>query len=319
MQLKESLSAFHAPNSVENVCMEHPNVALTPELMAEIEPPLAAARRRLGHACPSEFSFANLYLFRAAHRYRYHPGHWPFISGVTYDGATHALPLFDPAEAPAAALAELLAGHDCIYPVAAADLARLDQCVFDARAARDDADYLYPARQFVDYRGARLRKKRQAVRSMLADREIASRALSSATLDDALAVLQVWMHDKGKARGEADEAACREALLNAAAFGLSGQVFYASGDPAGFILTQSFAAQTAVVRFAKGTAACVGIYPYMFQAHCSEAGDALEWLNFEQDLGNPNFRQTKLSFEPAALLDKFRVFLRPCGGSLARV
>lgn len=307
MQLKESLSVFRATNSVENAGMDTMGVALTSDLMTEIEPHLSAVRRRLGRACPSEFSFANLYFFRAAHRYRYCAGRWPFVSGITYDGATHALPLFVLAEAPATVLAELLASHDCIYPVAAADLVDLDPTVYVANAERNDADYLYPAGQFVEYRGARLRKKRQAVSALLAEREIASRALSPATLGGALAVLDIWMRDKVKSADEADIAACREALVEANAFGLSGRVHYANGIPAGFILTQAFGENTAVVRFAKGIATCDGIYPYMFQEYCVEAGGAIKWLNFEQDLGIPNFRQTKLSFEPAILLEKYRV------------
>jgi hypothetical protein len=53
----------------------------------------------------------------------------------------------------------------------------------------------------------------------------------------------------------------------------------------------------------------------LFQHHAcagaGRAGAALAWLNFEQDLGLPNFRRTKMSYQPAALLPKFRARLRP--------
>jgi hypothetical protein len=36
----------------------------------------------------------------------------------------------------------------------------------------------------------------------------------------------------------------------------------------------------------------------------------VQWLNFEQDMGLANFRRSKLSYQPSALISKFRVRLR---------
>ncbi len=44
----------------------------------------------------------------------------------------------------------------------------------------------------------------------------------------------------------------------------------------------------------------------MFHHFCT-ARPEVQWLNFEQDLGLPNFRQTKQSYQPEALLDKCRL------------
>ena len=46
----------------------------------------------------------------------------------------------------------------------------------------------------------------------------------------------------------------------------------------------------------------------MFQHFCT-AMPEVQWLNFEQDLGLANFRRTKLSYQPSALIPKFRVHL----------
>jgi hypothetical protein len=43
----------------------------------------------------------------------------------------------------------------------------------------------------------------------------------------------------------------------------------------------------------------------------------VDWLNFEQDMGLANFRRTKLSYRPVALLSKFRVRLREPNGVIA--
>ncbi len=291
-----------------------PGVPLSPDLMARIEPKLAARRARLGKDCISELSFSNFYLFRAAHRYRYFPGDWPHIAGQTYDGARHVTPLFDPATAPAEVLAELLAGCDCLYPLAAAEVALLDPQRFVWSSARDDADYLYASHSFREYAGIALRKKRQGVAQLQTKHSLTNESLSTATHDEALKILQGWMRDKGKQPGEADESACTQALANADRFGLEGWLFRADGEPAGFVLAQRLAPDTMAMRFAKGLDAYSGIYPHMFQACCRYWGDAVAWLNFEQDLGNVNFRRTKLSFQPERLLEKFRVHLRTPAG-----
>ena len=282
-------------------------------LAAEIEPALSVRRARLGKDCISELSFSNFYLFRDAHGYRYFGGDWPHIVGVTYDGAVHITPLFNMAAAPPEVLVSLLDGRNCFYPLAAAEVEALDPERFVCQSHRDDSDYLYSAQIFLDYAGTPLRKKRQAVSQLEANHSLTCTRLSALNINDACYVLREWMADKQKQPGEADEMACKEALINATAFGLEGWVFHANGAPAGFTLAQSLATNVMAMRFAKGLVAYPGIYPWMFQACCRQWEGRVGWLNFEQDLGIPNFRRTKLSFEPASLLEKFRVRLRNAG------
>ena len=284
---------------------------------AEIEPRLAVLRRQLGSAALSEYAFANLYLFRTAHAYRYLPGPYPCVSGLTYDGVRHLLPLFDLAAAPAAAMAQLLADHHCFFPLAAATVARLDPALYNWTALPEDADYLYPAENFRDYRGDSLRKKRGQLRQLLAAHGVVCQPLDAARRSDALRVLQGWMQAKGKGRGEADEAACGEALHLAQRFALDGEIYYAGDQPIGFLLAQSLAPGLVVMRFAKGDDAYPGIYPYMFHDFCLRRAGRVDWLNFEQDLGLANFRKTKRSYRPSAQLAKFRVHVG-AGGDQGR-
>lgn len=289
--------------------MSDEGLPLTLALCGEIEPRLRALRAACGDQALSDYAFSNLYLFRHAHAYRYLPGALPCIKGITYDGASHLLPLFDPGQATADQLAELLSGHDCLFPVAEPMLACLDPGRFCWSDLAADADYVYPAENFRSYRGELLRKKRNLMRQLLATSTIVARPMTDDTVGDALAVLDAWLRDKDKHAGDADDSACREALRQHAQHGLEGQVYYADGVPAGFFLAQPFSPAVAVMRFAKGNDAYKGIYQYMFHHYCiSRPG--LQWLNFEQDLGMANFRQTKRSYQPSAMLRKFRVRLR---------
>lgn len=279
------------------------------EHQIEIDERLACLREGLGERTLSDFAFSNLYLFRHAHAYHYLPGPYPCVAGATYDGSRHLLPLFDLARAPHAVLGTLLDGYDCFFPVAGETAARLDRDRFTLVASADDGDYLYAAKNFRSYSGELLRKKRNLMRQLLDTTRVQAHELTDERWDDALRVLACWMRDKGKAAGEADQRACEEALLYSDRFGFDGTVYYADGEPIGFLIAQRLSASVAVMRFAKGIDARKGIYQYMFHHYCSGA-NGVEWVNFEQDLGLPNFRQTKRSYQPCALLDKFRVSIK---------
>ncbi len=160
------------------------------------------------------------------------------MSGRTYDGTRHLMPLFAPADAPSEVLRGLLEGHDCLYPVARRDADALPSKAFSLSDSPDDADYLYAATQFADYPGRALAAKRNQVRQLLTSHVLSAEPFSEAWVAAGREMLRGWMLQKGKAEGEADEAACIEALDHAARFGLEGFIHFANGMPAGFVLAQ---------------------------------------------------------------------------------
>jgi hypothetical protein len=283
---------------------------LTLALREPIEAALTRLREGSAEQCLSDHAFSNLYLFRDAHDYRYLPGDWPCISGRAYDGTRHLMPLFAVQDAPLDVLRQLLEGHDCLYPIAQRHAEMLPPSQFRPWSSADDADYLFEARQFIDYPGRALARKRNQVRQLLATCVPRSVLFGVEAADAARQVLRGWMAQKGKAHGEADETACIEAIANAAVFGLEGFVHFAGDQPVGFVLAQELQPGVFVMRFAKGLDSHVGIYPYMFQHFCRHFARPVRWLNFEQDMGLPGFRRSKRSYGPAGLISKLRVALR---------
>jgi hypothetical protein len=281
---------------------------LDPSLKGVIESRLVALREPFGERALSDYSFGNLYLFRTAHDYRYLPGPLPCISGRTYDGISHLLPLFDMRSICARQLETLLGARQCFFPLPAEVVSELDTTRFRCNEVRDDSDYLYPAAQFLDYDSAGLRAKRGFTRRLMGMHHIRCEPIDARTRPDALAVLAGWFEDKGRSPGEADGDACRQALLGISESDvLSGFIYFAGDAPAGFLLVEELNPGVGAVRFAKGRRTFEGIFPYMFQDLCRKRADTLRWLNFEQDLGLANFRKSKLSYRPSALLSKFRV------------
>lgn len=256
--------------------------------------------------CLSEYSFTNLWLYRREHRYRFTDGPWPCISGLTYDGVHHAMPLFPLESAPPEVLDDLLRTHDCLYPVPQSQVLQLSPARYPSVSQRDDADYLYPADQFRHYRGALLHKKRNLMNQLLKSHRVQAQPYGVGWHAQALMVLNGWMQDKGKPAGSADAQPCMDALAEAEALGLQGFGYTVDGEPGGFVLAEALQPGVYAMRFAKSRHHFKGLAQYMFHHFCLERAEAT-WLNFEQDLGLLNFRQTKQSYQPQALLDKFRV------------
>jgi hypothetical protein len=285
-------------------------VPLSPSLLPWLDELLAPLREGTAEQCLSDWSAGNLYLFRRVHDYRLHQGEFAYLSGHTYDGTAHVMPLFDLDKAPASVVADLALDARCLYPVSEAQKSRLDPERFRFSTSRDDADYLYPADNFRFYRGSMLGKKRNLMKQLLAAHVVRAQPFSPACRDTAAHVLKTWMDDRGKGEGEADHLACLEALEHAHLLGLEGFVFLSDDEPAGFLLAEEMQPGVFVIRFAKGIDRFKGIAQYMFHHFCTAFHRPVRWMNFEQDMGLENFRRTKASYQPAGLLSKYRVFLR---------
>ena len=290
-----------------------PGASLTLAHQRDVEFALSALPRGQPEQTLSDTTFSNLYLFRRVHDYRYLPGLLPCISGRSYDGVAHLLPLFDLAKAPLAELRILLRHFSdeshFFFPLSSEQVQDLNPEIFEWTASRDDADYVYPAEQFWGYRGSVLHKKRNLVSQLMASHAVSAQPYEEVYFEDARSVLKNWMTAKGKAAGEADELACLEALEQAQTLGLQGFLYRVDGEVAGFVLAQTLASGVWVMRFAKGLDHIKGLYQHMFQHFC-QARPEVQWLNFEQDMGIANLRKTKLSYQPALLLPKYRVRLR---------
>jgi hypothetical protein len=281
-------------------------VELTLDLLQRLGPALAARLVGLGHHAPADLTASNLWLFRRAHDYRFVDGDWPVVTGRSYDGQAHAIPLFAPMTAPAGVIDRLLASHGALFPLTQREADVLARKGYAITSNRDDSDYVYTAETFRSYPGRALQYKRSLVAQFTSRHRVRTQVYSAALEPDAVAVLEGWMRDKGKASGDADDLPCREALAHAAELGLKGLLVEADGEPAGFLLGEQLQPAVWVIRFAKGLARFNGVAQFLFQQFALHPPSRCEWMNFEQDLGLANFRRTKLSYGPALLPQKWR-------------
>lgn len=267
----------------------------------------------------SEFSFANLYLFRAAHDYRLSRlGGLLLITARGYDGGLYAFPPWGvgDVEEGARKLAAHLAAEGStprIYPVPGALVERFFSLPnWDATNDRDGADYVYSVEKLARLEGGIYHKKKNRLNKYL--REVGD-SYSYAPLDDSnagecLALARGWCEERcdiSRPSTFLETEAAVEALTLRRELGLSGGVILARGRVEAYCLGEELNPETFVVHFEKGIPGLDGPAQAINRDFCRFLAGRYKYVNREQDLGDPGLRQAKESYNPEFLAEKFVV------------
>lgn len=259
----------------------------------------------------SEYSFANLYLFRKQHDYKLvHYGEHVFLRGVTYDGARYMMPFSRIPDIGEPLLRELMKEGVSLFPISEEDLRYFDPAVYTFSFNDDDSDYIYTREKILTLPGRYLHKKRNLIKQYRSLYQYEDKGYSCELENDAKIALDKWFELGGQPIEDTDYVACTEALEHCDCLKLSGQVYYADGEPSGFLLGEVLNQNTFVIHFAKGVTTYKGIYSHMYNSMAASLPDKFEFLNFEQDLGKESLRQAKSTYKQDKLLRKYRVNLK---------
>lgn len=254
----------------------------------------------------SEFTFANLYLFRNRYRYRVSADPLTFIISGEKEGKKFFMtPCASPGKQ---VLEELFKTHDywkniseSILETERENLESLGICITEDR---DNFDYLYFRKDLAELAGKKYHKKRNlisAFNNAYPDHD--AKFMTADLTGDAMKVLEKWREDK---KEEGDYTAALEALELYGLLNLRGLIFYVNGKPAGWCLGESVAkGRVFAVHFEKALDGYKGIYQYMNQAFAASIPRFFTWINREQDLGDPGLRQAKETYRPWGFVKKY--------------
>jgi len=252
----------------------------------------------------SELTFANIYLFRHAHRYRVAQLEGDHVLIVGEDAEPFfILPFGLP---PRQTLGELFARYHvakCCSPSQAEQLAGMGYRVWEDR---DNFDYVYRREDMVNLSGRKFHRKKNLVNLFLRSNVCTAKPLLSEYATDALRILETWRQQQ---ETPGDYEAAREALEKMEQLQLCGGIFYVNGEPAAYSLGEELArGRMWVTHFEKAVddERYKGIYQYVNQAFVSVLPDKYELINREQDLGDPGLRQAKESYKPVGFVKKYR-------------
>jgi hypothetical protein len=260
----------------------------------------------------SEFSFANLYLFRLAHAYSVTMvGNALVLLGRGYGGEPYFLPpLTGNIEG---ALLRLFAEGATLY---GADEIFIRSYLLDKEVEmendRDNFDYLYLRHDLAEVPGNRFHKKKNRINYFVSRHSHAVIPFEKKYLDGCLELLAEWrrVHAEIENRSVALEAdATEEALQMAVTLGLEGLVVMVEGKVKAFTLGERLNSETSVCHFEKGDPFLDGIYQLIDREFSRLLFTDCTYVNREQDLGIMSLRKSKLSYHPVELVKKYRVRL----------
>jgi hypothetical protein len=282
-------------------------IALYPDcsqISLDIRPDLHPRFRTLKEGI-SEFTFANIYLFREKHNYGVSAlsDGLVVICGRDGDAPFFMLPFGLPDEA---VLRELFGRFGAMKAVSEPQAGQLAAIGYRVVEDRDNFDYLYCRQDLVNLTGRKFHKKKNLLNLFIRDNQCQARPLLEEYRDDALRVLDEWNRLNG---GASDLAAAKEALEKMWPLQLCGGIFYIDEKPVAYCLGEELALGTSfVIHFEKAVVEpqFKGIYQFINQAFASILPEKYQVLNREQDLGDPGLRQAKESYQPAGFMKKYR-------------
>ncbi len=257
----------------------------------------------------SEFTFANLYLFRQAHDYRLAVvGDALVILGRGYDGTSYFLPPFTGGIGDV--LARLFGDGVTLY---GADELFVDKYLrntgVEIAEDRDNFDYLYLRQELAELPGNRFHRKKNRINYFTSRHAYEIEVFGEGHCGGCQELLEEWgrVHGEMTSRSLMLEAeATAEALKMAASLGLEGVVALVEGKVKAFSLGERLNSETSVCHFEKADPCLDGLYQLIGREFSRLLFTNCTYVNREQDLGEANLRETKLSYHPVELIKKYR-------------
>lgn len=279
-----------------------PNYPHSTELSLALRPSLHPLFQGLADGI-SEFTFANLYLFRAAHDYRLAslPGGGIVISGRDRGEPFFMLPFGLPGPD---MLQQLFSVWQTMKCVSASQAVMLRELGYAVSEDRDNFDYLYRRQDLAELSGRKFSQKRNHIKAFINNYDYRGEPLTEAHLPAALAILDQWRAQRDDA---GDYAAAREGLEKNEELQLCGGIYYADNQPVAYSLGEELMqGDSFVIHFEKAVSGYKGAWQFINQAFASILPEKYATINREQDLGDEGLRAAKLSYKPAGFIMKYR-------------
>jgi hypothetical protein len=176
---------------------------------------------------------------------------------------------------------------------------------FHITPLRDAANYVYETRDLARLPGRRYSAKRNLIAQAASLYHWQVSALTPQHASDCLAVADDIASKRSAETGITlvrETQALREILMNLNALGLRGLTLYVDGKLAAFSVFDRLGPNTAVILFERALRNHKGLSQVINHetARLLET-EGYEFINREEDLGDPGLRKAKLSYHPARL------------------
>ncbi|HRS98193.1 MAG TPA: phosphatidylglycerol lysyltransferase domain-containing protein [Smithella sp.] len=259
----------------------------------------------------SDYTFANVYLFRKTSHYDFVEKECGlFVAGQNRHGQRYIMPLNDPRGCDVKTVREILGDRAFLFPVPEQWLSHFPQDEFSVTYDDSESDYLYLTEAMADFKGKKYVRHRNHLHQFLALYATENAPIAQENIPDALEILTEWQNHSRTAPDKTDFEQCREALEYFSELSLWGTIYYIDRKPAGFIISEALNTDTFCLHFAKASRNYHGIYEFIFNDTAKLWRGQYQFLNLEEDMGNKNLRRTKYSYGPLNLIRKYRISMK---------
>ena len=281
-----------------------PTYPETIELTLDLRPLLHPLFQELREGI-SEFTFANLYLFRQNHRYTLArlADTTIVILGRDNDTPFFMLPFGFPAQP---FLDQLFRDCGMMKCASKGQAEILGKMGYSVQADRDNFDYLYRRQDLAELGGRNYHKKRNLIKAFVSTHTYTALPLRTAHRDDALHILEEWRAENSH---PGDYDAAREALEKMEELQLCGGIYHVESRPVAYTLGEELARGASfAIYFEKAVSGYKGLYQFINQSFAAVLPESYETINREQDLGEEGLRHAKLSYKPTEFVEKFKIY-----------
>ena len=174
-------------------------------------------------------------------------------------------------------------------------------------ALRDEWDYVYRTEDLVKLEGSKYHTQRKELSKATSQFQMAFEPMKEVHRDACLALQETWCdlkHCSLDNLSAAEDRALKEALDHMKDIGFFGGVALIDGKIQALTLGERLNANTAVVHFEKANPEIRGIYQFINQQFCEHALKDFEFVNREQDVGEPGVRRAKEGYHPHHFAEK---------------
>ncbi|MCQ2409133.1 MAG: phosphatidylglycerol lysyltransferase domain-containing protein [Clostridia bacterium] len=201
--------------------------------------------------------------------------------------------------------------EDCTFTSFTKDKADLLSDRFQIFTKRDWSEYIYDAGDFIRQEGSKYSGKRNHIKKFRSLYSFEMRPFSESDREDILKFEKAWLEGKVFDTEYQKISAEEESgiIVREAEASLKGNticdVLRIDGKLAGFTIGEIMASGNAVVTVEKADTSFEGIYSFLSHEFAVRHFSGCRYINRQEDMGIEGLRKSKLSYNPAFLIDKY--------------
>lgn len=281
----------------------------------------------------ADYNFANMYIWREVYKPVFHiEDNLLIVAMPQYNVVSYPMGNFDVKETIEMLIEDAHSKGQTLKlrgltDATLAEFLPLFEDRFDIIEDRDAADYVYTAEKLRCLPGRKLASKRNHINHFLRNGEWElrrlggdalaegravtdsdGRAISTGSLEDAKAFVQLFYQEKGDPDLEDEALAMNQMFTHFDELGFTGALLYQNGEAVAFTAGTRLGKCGFDVHFEKALPGVEGAYTMVnreFVNMMCQLIPELELINREEDLGLEGLRKAKLSYKPDILLMKY--------------